>query len=80
MTDVADRVLDCKGMSCPIPIIKTAKEIKTIDIGQVLELLATDPGVEPDMNAWTRRTKQELLRPRRRFHRLNWIAPRIRCN
>ena len=62
MTDVADRVLDCKGMSCPLPIVKTAKEIKTIEIGQVLELLATDPGVEPDMHAWTRRTKHELLK------------------
>jgi tRNA 2-thiouridine synthesizing protein A len=49
-------------MACPLPIIKTAKEIKTMDVGQVLELLATDPGVEPDMNAWTRRTKHELLK------------------
>ncbi len=62
MTDVADRVLDCKGMACPLPIVKTAKEIKTIEVGQVLELIATDPGVEPDMNAWTRRTKHELLK------------------
>lgn len=62
MTDVADRVLDCIGMSCPLPIIKTAKEIKTIEVGQVLELLATDPGVEPDMVAWTGRTKNELLK------------------
>jgi tRNA 2-thiouridine synthesizing protein A len=62
MTVVADHVLDCKGLSCPLPIVKTAKEIKTIEVGQVLELLATDPGVEPDMNAWTRRTKHELLK------------------
>ena len=62
MSDVADHVLDCKGMACPLPIIKTAKEIKTLDVGQVLELLATDPGVEPDMTAWTRRTKHELLK------------------
>lgn len=62
MTVVADHVLDCKGLSCPLPIVKTAKEIKTIEVGQVLELLATDPGVEPDMNAWTRRTKHELVK------------------
>ncbi len=62
MSEVADHVLDCKGMACPLPIIKTAKEIKTMDLGQVLELLATDPGVEPDMKAWTRRTKNELLK------------------
>jgi tRNA 2-thiouridine synthesizing protein A len=61
MTDV-DHVLDCQGMSCPLPIVKTAKAIKTIEVGQVLELLATDPGVEPDMQAWSRRTKNELLK------------------
>lgn len=62
MSQVADRVLDCTGMACPLPIIKTAKEMKTLEKGQVLELVATDPGVEPDMNAWTRRTKNELLK------------------
>ena len=62
MPDIADYVLDCTGMACPLPIVKTAKEIKTIEVGQVLELIATDPGVEPDMNAWTRRTKHELLK------------------
>ncbi len=62
MVDAADRVLDCKGMSCPLPVVKTAQEIKRIEIGQVLELLATDPGVEPDMQAWTKRTKNELLK------------------
>lgn len=62
MTDVADHVLDCRGMACPLPIVKTAKAIKEIEVGQVLELLATDPGVEPDMAAWTRRTKHQLIK------------------
>jgi tRNA 2-thiouridine synthesizing protein A len=57
----AARVLDCKGLSCPLPVIKTAKAIKELEVGQVLELLATDPGVDPDMRAWTRRTGNELL-------------------
>lgn len=54
-------VLDCKGLVCPLPIIKTSQAIKTIEVGQVLELLATDPGVTPDMRAWTSRTGHELL-------------------
>lgn len=58
---VADQVLDCSGMACPLPVVKTSQAIKKIDTGQVLELLATDPGVEPDMMAWTRRTGNELL-------------------
>lgn len=61
MDVTADRVLDCSGQACPLPVINTAREIKTIEIGQVLELLATDPGVEPDMKAWASRTKNTLL-------------------
>lgn len=56
-----DDVLDCTGMACPLPVVKTAQAIKKIEPGQVLELLATDPGVEPDMKAWTTRTGNELL-------------------
>jgi tRNA 2-thiouridine synthesizing protein A len=54
-------VLDCTGLACPLPVVKTAMAIKDIEVGQVLELLATDPGVEPDMAAWTKRTGNELL-------------------
>lgn len=57
----ADEVLDCTGMACPLPVVKTSQAIKKIGTGQVLELLATDPGVEPDMKAWTGRTGNELL-------------------
>jgi tRNA 2-thiouridine synthesizing protein A len=48
-------------MACPLPVVKTSQAIKKIEPGQVLELLATDPGVEPDMKAWTARTGNELL-------------------
>jgi tRNA 2-thiouridine synthesizing protein A len=61
VVESADAVLDCTGMSCPLPVIKTAQAINGIESGQVLQLIATDPGVEPDMNAWTRRTGNELL-------------------
>ncbi|MCJ7438117.1 MAG: sulfurtransferase TusA family protein [Acidimicrobiia bacterium] len=54
-------VVDCVGMQCPLPVIKIAQAMKGRDPGQLLELLATDPGVEPDMQAWTRRTKNELV-------------------
>ena len=61
ITETPAQVLDCKGLQCPVPVIKTAQAIKTIEPGQVLELLATDPGVEPDMKAWSSRTGNELL-------------------
>ncbi len=58
---IPDEVLDCTGMACPLPVVKTSQAIKKIGPGQVLELLATDPGVEPDMKAWSRRTGNELI-------------------
>ena len=61
MTDSPVKTLDCVGLQCPLPVIKTAQAIKAIPMGEVLELLASDPGVEPDMAAWTRRTGNELI-------------------
>jgi tRNA 2-thiouridine synthesizing protein A len=58
---VADQVLDCAGMACPLPVVKTSQAIKKLGLGQVLELLATDPGVAPDMKAWSRRTGNDLI-------------------
>jgi tRNA 2-thiouridine synthesizing protein A len=54
-------VLDVKGASCPIPIVKTAKAMKALKAGDTLEVLATDPGVEPDMQAWTKQTGNRLI-------------------
>lgn len=56
-----DQVLDCKGLLCPLPVIKTKKAIDGLAIGQVLEMIATDPGSIPDMESWARQTGNELL-------------------
>lgn len=55
------QTLDVKGKACPIPVVKTAKAMKELQPGDVLEVLATDPGVEPDMHAWTKQTGNELV-------------------
>lgn len=57
----ADKVLDCSGLLCPVPVVKTAKAIKQIEVGQILQMIATDPGAPPDMEAWSRQTGHELL-------------------
>lgn len=57
----ADSVLDCAGTYCPVPIARTAKAIKAIEVGQVLEVVATDEGIKLDMPAWCRTTGQECL-------------------
>jgi len=55
------RSLDCKGLSCPLPIAYTAKAVRELEPGQVIEVLATDPGSVPDFNAWSKSTGNPLL-------------------
>jgi tRNA 2-thiouridine synthesizing protein A len=55
------RSLDLKGLSCPLPIVKTAKAMKELRPGEVIEVFATDPGSVPDFRAWSRTTGNPLL-------------------
>ena len=57
----ANKVVDSSGDLCPTPILKLSKGIKEIEIGQVLKMIATDPGSPPDMEAWARQTGNQLL-------------------
>ena len=58
----ADKLLDCRGLLCPMPLIKTTRAIKEIQIGQILEILASDPGAKPDMEGWAKQARHELVR------------------
>ena len=53
--------LDLKGLSCPIPIAKTARAMKELAAGQLIEVFATDPGSVPDFKAWSRSTGNPLV-------------------
>jgi tRNA 2-thiouridine synthesizing protein A len=53
--------VDARGMSCPMPIVRTAQAMKTLASGAVLEVLATDPGSVKDFAAWCRSTGNELV-------------------
>lgn len=55
------RRLDVKGFNCPIPIVKTAIQMKQMASGEMLEVLATDPGSVPDFNAWSKTTGNTLV-------------------
>jgi tRNA 2-thiouridine synthesizing protein A len=57
----ADASLDCVGLYCPMPIVKTAQKIKGLQVGQVLEVLADDKGIKQDMPAWCQATGNECL-------------------
>ena len=56
-----DVVLDCVGLACPMPILKTSNKIKEMKPGQVLEVLSDDDGIEKDMPAWCKMTGNEYL-------------------
>ena len=53
--------VDARGLSCPMPIVKTAQAIKALGSGEFIEVLATDPGSVKDFAAWSRSTGNELV-------------------
>jgi len=57
----ADELVDARGLSCPMPIVKTATLVRTLASGKVIEVLATDPGSVKDFQAWARSTGNELI-------------------
>ena len=57
----ADQSLDCVGLYCPMPIIKTAQKIKELKQGEILEIVADDKGIKKDMPAWCQSTGNECL-------------------
>lgn len=57
----ANKVLDAKGLACPMPIVKTKKAINDLESGQVLEIQATDKGAKNDLAAWAKSGGHELI-------------------
>jgi tRNA 2-thiouridine synthesizing protein A len=53
--------LDCRGMFCPLPVIKLAKALPTVAIGETVSVLADDPAAAVDIPAWCRMRSQELV-------------------
>lgn len=56
-----DRELDVKGLSCPLPILRTKKALSEMATGQVLRVLATDPSAAKDFQAFAKQTGNELV-------------------
>lgn len=58
----ATKFLDAKGLSCPMPIVRTKKAMDELNSGDVLEVHATDKGAKKDVSAWVDSTGNELLK------------------
>jgi tRNA 2-thiouridine synthesizing protein A len=61
MTIQISRTVDAKGLTCPMPIVKTAQAMKQLGTGETLEVLATDAGSVKDFAAWSRTTGNSLI-------------------
>ncbi len=57
----ADLTVDTSGRFCPVPILEVSKAIQSVQAGQVVQIVATDPGVEGDLVAWCKATRNELV-------------------
>jgi len=57
-----DKILDLKGLACPMPVVKVSKAIKEMEMGQVIEAQSTDPGSLTDFPAWARTSGNEILK------------------
>jgi tRNA 2-thiouridine synthesizing protein A len=57
----ADLEVDARGLNCPLPILRAKKGINTLDSGQVLKIVATDPGSVKDLEAFCKQTGNEML-------------------
>jgi tRNA 2-thiouridine synthesizing protein A len=56
-----DKSIDCIGFFCPIPILKTREAMKSLAVGQILEMFSDDTSSDPDMKSWAQRTGNELV-------------------
>ncbi|HXZ97486.1 MAG TPA: sulfurtransferase TusA family protein [Burkholderiales bacterium] len=56
-----DKEIDTRGLNCPLPILRTKKTLAEMTSGQILKVVATDPGSVKDFEAFSRQTGNELL-------------------
>jgi tRNA 2-thiouridine synthesizing protein A len=73
-----DKILDLKGLACPLPVIKVNKGIKEIAVGQILEAITTDPGSLSDFPAWARTSGNEILNTEQKDGLIRFIIKRVK--
>ena len=56
------KVMDLKGLACPMPVVKVSKGIKEVDMGQIIEAITTDPGSLTDFPAWAKTSGNEIVK------------------
>jgi tRNA 2-thiouridine synthesizing protein A len=69
---------DASGLRCPMPILKTKKEVQTIEIGEILRVIATDIGTKKDFPSWADRTGNEIVELVEEGDKLIWYIKRVK--
>ena len=72
------KILDCSGLLGPLPVIKTSAAIKQIEVGQILQMITTDPGAPRDMVAWSHLTGTALLDSRQEADQFVFYFQRLK--
>lgn len=63
MSDIkVEKKIDLSGLPCPMPVVKISKEIKTVEVGQIIEAKTTDPGALSDFPAWAQSSGNEIVK------------------
>ncbi len=81
MTDTipAAAVLDLKGLLCPLPVVKIAQAIKKVNVGELIEATASDPGVLADIPAWARSTGNKVVSLEKRANKeIHFVVRRLK--
>jgi tRNA 2-thiouridine synthesizing protein A len=79
MSDITvQKTIDLKGLLCPIPVVKMAKAIKEVQVGEIIEAFATDPGVMADIPAWCRTTGNELVSMEKLDKQFRFVVRRLK--
>jgi tRNA 2-thiouridine synthesizing protein A len=72
-----DKEMDLKGLNCPMPIIKVGQEIQSIEVGQVIHAISTDPGSLSDFPAWAQSTGNEILHTEQKEGEIHFWIKRL---
>ena len=70
--------LDTSGLSCPLPILKSKKALKAMNIGDILKIISTDPGSQKDIDSWCRVTGQELMKSDKENEKFVYFVKRLK--
>ena len=72
------RTLDCLGLYCPEPVFRTRMELDNMKIGEILEVLADDPGAEADIKSLVKRLEQEIVSVRKDENTVRILVKKVK--